>query len=41
MVEAATRRRAVFARYGRPGRSGDPEYGMRRTLLRNYEAPAL
>ncbi|MEU8252419.1 ISL3 family transposase, partial [Nonomuraea sp. NPDC048916] len=34
---AAVRRRAIFARYGRRGRSGDPEYGMRRTLQRNYE----
>ncbi|GLW96080.1 ISL3 family transposase [Microtetraspora sp. NBRC 16547] len=34
---ASVRRRAIFARYGRRGRSGDPEYGMRRTLLRNYE----
>ncbi|WP_193318396.1 transposase [Nonomuraea phyllanthi] len=28
------RRRAC---YGRRGRAGDPEYGMRRTLLRNWE----
>ncbi|MFK4043304.1 ISL3 family transposase [Nonomuraea wenchangensis] len=31
------RRRAIHARYGRRGRAGDPEYGMRRTLLRNWE----
>jgi transposase len=43
VVQAATRavslvrRRAIFARYGRRGRSGDPEYGMRATLLRNLE----
>jgi transposase len=43
VVQAATkmvsvvRRRAIFARYGRRGRSGDPEYGMRRTLLRNHQ----
>ncbi|MGP4104516.1 ISL3 family transposase [Nonomuraea sp. KM90] len=43
VIQAATkvinlvRRRAIHARYGRRGRSGDPEYGMRRTLLRNWE----
>nr|WP_263008779.1 hypothetical protein [Nonomuraea phyllanthi] len=31
------RPRAVHACYGRRGRAGDPEYGMRRTLLRNWE----
>ncbi|MFI7705411.1 ISL3 family transposase [Nonomuraea sp. NPDC049480] len=31
------RRRAIHTRYGRRGRAGDPEYGMRRTLLRNWE----
>ena len=31
------RRRVVGARYGRRGRSGDPEYGIKGLLLRNLE----
>ena len=31
------RRRVVRARYGRRGRSGDPEYGIKRLLVRNLE----
>jgi transposase len=31
------RRRAVRERYGRPGRSGDPEHGVKRLLVRNLE----
>jgi hypothetical protein len=36
------RRRVVRARYGRRGRSGDPEYGVKGLLVRNLEhlAPA-
>jgi transposase len=38
-VKAAgdVRRRAVRAKYGRRGRSGDPEYGVKRLLTRNVE----
>jgi len=43
-VKAAgdVRRRVVRARYGRRGRSGDPEYGIKGLLVRNLEhlAPA-
>jgi transposase len=43
-VKAAgdVRRRVVRARYGRRGRSGDPEYGIKNLLVRNLEhlAPA-
>ena len=31
------RRRVVRARYGRRGRSGDPEYGIKNLLARNLE----
>jgi len=31
------RRRAAGARYGRRGRSGDPEYGIKSLLVRNLE----
>src|ERR1019366_5950920 len=31
------RRRAVRAKYGRRGRSGDPEYGIKGLLVRNLE----
>ena len=31
------RRRVVRARYGRRGRSGDPEYGIKGLLVRNLE----
>lgn len=31
------RRRVVCARYGRRGRSGDPEYGIKSLLVRNLE----
>jgi transposase len=34
---ADVRRRAVRARYGRRGRSGDPEYGIKNLLARNLE----
>ncbi len=31
------RRRVVRARYGRRGRSGDPQYGIKGLLVRNLE----
>jgi transposase len=34
---ADVRRRVVRARYGRRGRSGDPEYGIKSLLVRNLE----
>ena len=34
---ADVRRRVVRARYGRRGRSGDPEYGIKNLLVRNLE----
>jgi Transposase len=34
------RRRVVRARYGRRGRSGDPEYGIKGLLPRNLEHPS-
>jgi hypothetical protein len=37
VVEHDVRRRVVRARYGRPGRSGDPEYGIKGLLVRNLE----
>ena len=34
------RRRVVRARYGRRGRSGDPEYRIKGLLVRNLEHPS-